>query len=908
MKKYLLVLFGVAMLVLPSSTNLISKVHTSAHYENAIRQCFREERWEAGKYMIDEAEPYYGELSVFQELKGWWYYHVKDYDKSRYCLTKCLRDDPSNYNAREIMIKVEYETENYSSAICYINEQLELNPYDKGLWRKKIEINRLQGNDGEADNLLDRLYRIYPNDSTVRNDVKYRNETLYGDGKKKGDLDSQIKASQKIADVDPYDVDNYLHLTNLYLRMGKTDDALSICGRGVSITNSFVLIRKYTGILCDQGMHQAALAYLNGFKKTPQINSLIASVQQEQARYANANDPYTAYGKLYEKTKSNEAFTYLINTAISRGYWNDALYYIKDYLKNHKETENILYKEYTVYKALGNEPQATAALERLYEINPSDTDTKDELCSIYYKQGVSYMADEDYRMAIKPLIFVSDASSDHELIRSAKKRLSVCYAALNAFDEAIDNLDETDSLYRQKKADLLAQKGDYDSALVILKETEDSVAYGETAVPYCKKLMEEKQYEKALATIDTALNYCSNKELYQYAISASSLLKKDSSSYIEKGYERYPMDDYFIEQYAGLKNSNALMAKGDKDYDKAMEEVDLGLEAKPSDSDLLYTKGLIYESKHQYDSAYVYQKSHKPDDSEKFAFRKKMQGLASKSLKNEIGLYYQRARLGSEDVITANAGVYYNRKLNSKNTIGGFFNYAGRDDATTEENLKTQQTPGGIGIQAGLQYSHYFNKGWSIDANGAYGTKYFPKWSARLDVSKELPKDWLLNVHGQYRKVDSYEKVGTTAAKFDHWKHSYPDMWSVGASATKTIGKFGINFGADGFLIKDATFFSGNVKVQYSPFDYNRTKLYATGGIGTAPEITLIDSSLPSSFEKINTHVGMGGVYSLTQNVDIGIEGNWHTMYKQNQNLVTNSETTSYVNLFYAQIQLVIRF
>ena len=77
------------------------------------------------------------------------------------------------------MVDVEDDSKHYSSAICYINELLEFQPYDRDLWRRKISLYRKLHNNVEADAALERLARIYPNDSLVRNDLlKQRRKSI----------------------------------------------------------------------------------------------------------------------------------------------------------------------------------------------------------------------------------------------------------------------------------------------------------------------------------------------------------------------------------------------------------------------------------------------------------------------------------------------------------------------------------------------------------------------------------------------------------------------------------------------------------------------------------------------------------------------------------------------------------
>ena len=141
-------------------------------YASNVRMMFKNGQWEEGKRLLDEGLRYYTETNDLNELNGQYYYHHKDYDNARYYLIVAVRDNPENVTAKQLLVKVEEETENYSSAICYVNELLEINPYWQGMWRKKIGLFRLQGNHVEADRLLKRLHQIYPNDSLVQRDYR----------------------------------------------------------------------------------------------------------------------------------------------------------------------------------------------------------------------------------------------------------------------------------------------------------------------------------------------------------------------------------------------------------------------------------------------------------------------------------------------------------------------------------------------------------------------------------------------------------------------------------------------------------------------------------------------------------------------------------------------------------------
>lgn len=171
-----------------------SKVpHTPDYYDATVRAAFKRGNWEGGKRLLDEGLKYYPSVSVLNELAGSYYYHKRAYDDARYYLVKALRDNNSNVEAKQLMVKVEEDTKNYSSAICYVNELLEIHPYWKGLWRHKISLYRKQGNDQEADRLLRRLCQIYPNDAQLQKDLNYQLELRANAARKKGNKESTLR-------------------------------------------------------------------------------------------------------------------------------------------------------------------------------------------------------------------------------------------------------------------------------------------------------------------------------------------------------------------------------------------------------------------------------------------------------------------------------------------------------------------------------------------------------------------------------------------------------------------------------------------------------------------------------------------------------------------------------------------
>ena len=163
-------ILGCLFLLITSSSGTDNGFQTPEQYAQIVQEHFANEEWEAGKELLEEGLQKYPNVSDLEWLMGKYWFHEKNYDQSRYHLVKAIDDNYNNVNAKHLLVDVEDITENYSSAICYVNELLEVNPYWRGLWRRKIELYRKQNNDVEADRLLKRINQIYPNDTILRKD------------------------------------------------------------------------------------------------------------------------------------------------------------------------------------------------------------------------------------------------------------------------------------------------------------------------------------------------------------------------------------------------------------------------------------------------------------------------------------------------------------------------------------------------------------------------------------------------------------------------------------------------------------------------------------------------------------------------------------------------------------------
>ena len=200
---------------------------TPEEYAEKVRDYFSEEQWEEGKRLLDEGLAKYDLASNLQYLMGKYWFHGQDYDKSRYYLLKAVDLNYDNVEAQQLLVDVEDITQNYSSAICFVNELLEVNPYWRGLWRRKIDLYRKQGNHVEADRLLKRINQIYPQDTVLHRDLVYSMELNYQRQKRAGDRKTAILTLEELLKSVPDNEQYYLDIINLHLQEGEQEQALA---------------------------------------------------------------------------------------------------------------------------------------------------------------------------------------------------------------------------------------------------------------------------------------------------------------------------------------------------------------------------------------------------------------------------------------------------------------------------------------------------------------------------------------------------------------------------------------------------------------------------------------------------------------------------------------------------------
>ena len=76
---------------------------------------------------------------------------------------------------------------------------------------------------------------------------------------------------------------------------------------------------------------------------------------------------------------------------MTRGYTDDALFYIREAKKQYGNTDKgILYKEYMLYRQMNEDNLAYSALKKLYDMYPDDYDIALAMSSLHMKKPKDY--------------------------------------------------------------------------------------------------------------------------------------------------------------------------------------------------------------------------------------------------------------------------------------------------------------------------------------------------------------------------------------------------------------------------------------------------------------------------------------------------------------------------------------
>ena len=396
---------------------------------------------------------------------------------------------------------------------------------------------------------------------------------------------------------------------------------------------------------------------------------------------------------------------YLLNTSVTRGYSDDAFYYLREAKKKYGDTDKgILYKEYLLYRKMNEKDRAFSTLNKLYELYPDDYDILLAICEQHMEKAERLIELGLHAEALPHTQFIIQKQVDSEITGIAWERALGCYISMKKYNEALAALDTLTTRYPEyengiwKRAFILDKMDKTAEALdIYLSAIEHSdedmrmfyvIGYEELAIPYIKKCMEAGNTQRAHDTACKLVQLNPSSDLgLRYAINTSALLKQYDKfqQYTEQGLQYYPNEPFYqtklatiydrdkqydlsigllhpiVQKYPDNKEVigafsqsseyRALQLSKSRKAVEAIAVLDTAIQFDSQNKSLKYTKGLVYENNKQADSAYYYQKYYEPSLMEYKSFQRHLNGLKSQMLKNEIALIYLRARYGEEDII-----------------------------------------------------------------------------------------------------------------------------------------------------------------------------------------------------------------------------------------------------------------
>ena len=448
MRKVISILMVLAMtLVLAvSSEAVLKRRKLPGYYVDQVNSLFVQHHWAKGKSLLDEGLAQYPNDPNLHYLAGRYWVRSKNYDQARYHLVKACHINYNHTDAKQLLVNVEEATGNYSSAICYVNELLEVNPYWKGLWLRKINLYKKEGNLEMANQFLRRLNKIYPHDASISADVYEVLQRTYQEAHIRGDLNASEDALSEMVLLNPKDVESQVAYANLLIRKGRLDDALDHL---IYATNenpgNVELIRRAAGILMDSGRNMAALSLVRNQlaqHPSPALQRLYDSLMEDAARIEKDADAYQLYAKVYHSSKSPESLEYMMTQSIRRGYYDDALTYIGEMRAKTGPSPRLSMLEHEVHLRKGDQKSARRTLEAAAKQFPGEYDINLAYCELMLDDAAKLMSDGQYAAAIAPLEYVDARADDPEQRQNAVRRLSLCYRETGMFDKAEVKLNE----------------------------------------------------------------------------------------------------------------------------------------------------------------------------------------------------------------------------------------------------------------------------------------------------------------------------------------------------------------------------------------------------------------------------------------------------------------------------------
>lgn len=882
------------------------------------------------------------------------YLELGRYDSCRYLLKQVYEKRPKDITVLGYLVNVEQTTKRYSDAICYVNELLEITPYSRGWWRRKILLYKEMGNYEEADRATKRIQQIYPDDPEIK---QVYNNIMIGDGNaaiqnKKYDDANQILKT--VIDYDPTNKDAYLGIIRNEQLKGNKEEALVFTNRALlEMPDDKELVVKKVGLLEELGRFEEAITYIRSLdrgKHSEMYSKNLPYLMQQSANYNVYNDPYEVNKILYDLNGNSEALTYVINNALGKGYYIDAQFHIDKALKKNPNDKNLLVKQMELFRATKETEKYEKSVLTLHEKFPNDTDITYAYNEVMYNRAKQYVLENRH---LDALPIFQDLVSSPDFTKPAEQQIFGIYLHLERFDEANEQIDKlialdpNDPELLLKKSTMYQKMELFDDALEITKSLETQFPldkrYPEIFVQqveeYASYLMREGKYSQVLPLVEDALiRDEDNKRLLDLAINASSAIPNypKGIQYGRQALQYYPKNKNFQLKLSSLYSLN-------KEYDNSIAILDTIRQVYKYDrtvknalGEVLFYRakdreeqGLVEEALKDYDSAYTlnptdkgsmmrlvnlhisekpYQESldfitQKLKKAPNENFLKYKKGVVFEMMKQYDSAYYYQKYRELDNPFEQREWNLYLESLAAtqlKNELAATYLKATSDSLAFSTSL------------ASINYRHFYDKKntFGLDLNyaarrngvafqiGPYYSRVFsPTLYADVGLlfgGQFFPKMKLYgNAYKSFNK--GYEAiVGLSWSNLQDGQNYF----TLGLGAAKTWDDIWVNVRLS--LMRDNDFFYSNLMAQTkislnTKGDY--LSLILSGG--SAPFDQQVQFQQNTFTEFINTMIGAGYKHFISPKTSILIDGTWYNFATFQNN---------YTNQFNLSIGIITRF
>lgn len=443
---------------------------------------------------------------------------------------------------------------------------------------------------------------------------------------------------------------------------------------------------------------------------------------------------------------------------------------------------------------------------------------------------------------------------DQGLLRDNDNKLLLDFginasAAIKDYDRGINYCLSALSFYPNNKnfttklSSLRAQNKEYDEAINLLNQLSKTYKY-------------DRKIRNSLA------------EVYWYRAR-----DREDEGLVDEAIEDYRLSDSLNPEEIFARQRMINLYISQKSSDEAMAAIERNIEMYPDDNFMKFKKGVIFENRKQYDSAYYYQKFRVIDNPyELEAWNEALAILDATQLKNKLVATYTDASSDSLAFSTSLASLNYTHKYDDVNTFGADVNYAARRS--------------GIGVQAGVNYSRIFSPTLYANAGVLFGSKFFPKFILYGRAYKGLDNGYEVNAGLRYSFLQNdVSFISLSAGGSKTWE----DIWLESRLTLMRDDKFTyVNLMAQ-------------TKINVNPRK-DQVSLLVSGG--SAP----FDNQLPEGeavfLDFSNVLIGAGYLHNISARTAFTINGSWINFQTSN----TELNEYIYVNQYNLTFSIITKF